>query len=137
MKKLILLLLLIPNLVLAETYNCQYKWDDKKYEVTFERKEVNMDGKTYTFFLYKQKNDLKLESSDTLEEILHEDDKYLILGTPGLNDFKVFRTIWIDKNNNKFRMTTIKEPKESFNENNNSEIISHGIHGVVDGICNH
>ena len=59
------------------------------------------------------------------------------LATPGFDDFKVFRTIWIDKNNDKFRMTAIKEPKESFNENNNSEIISLGIHGVVDGICNH
>ena len=24
---------------MAEIYNCQYKWDDKKYEVTFERKK--------------------------------------------------------------------------------------------------
>ena len=135
MKKILLLLLLIPNLVMAEIYNCQYKWDDKKYEVTFERKEVNMDGKTYTFFLYKQKNDLKLESSDTLEEILHEDDKYLILGTPGLNDFKVFRTIWIDKQNNIFRMGSLKEPQDSFNENNTSEANPLGIYGVADGIC--
>ena len=135
MKKLLLLFLLIPNFVMAEIYNCQYKWDDKKFKLDFERKEVNLDGKTYTFFLYKQKNDLKLESSDTLEEILHEDDKYLILGTPGLNDFKLFRTIWIDKKNNKFRLVSIKEPLDSFNENNTSEAKPLGIYGVVDGIC--
>ena len=137
MKKLLLLLLLIPNLVMAEIYHCQYNYDDQTFKLVFERKEVNMNGKTHTFFLYKQEVLLELESSDTLEEIIHEDDKFLILATPGFDDFKVFRTIWIDKNNNKFRMTAIKEPKESFNENNNSEIISLGIHGVVDGICNH
>ena len=135
MKKLPLLLLLIPNLLMAETYNCQYKWDDKKYEVTFERKEVNMDGKTYTFFLYQQYNPLELNTIDSMEEILHEDDKYLILGTPGLNDFKLFRTIWIDKKNNKFRLVSIKEPLDSFNENNTSEAIPLGIYGVADGIC--
>ena len=135
LKKLLLLLLLIPNLVMAETYNCQYKWDDKKYEVTFERKQVNMDGKTYTFFLYQQYNPLELNTTDSMEEILHEDDKYLILGTPGLNDFKVFRAIWIDKQNNIFRMGSLKEPQDSFNENNTSEAISLGIYGVADGIC--
>ena len=37
--------------------------------------------------------------------------------------------------NNKFRMVTIKEPRDSFNENNTSEAIPLGIHGVADGIC--
>ena len=37
---------------MAEIYNCQYKWDDKKYEVTFERKKVNMEGKKDIFLTY-------------------------------------------------------------------------------------
>ena len=135
MKKLLLLLLLIPNLVMAEIYHCQYNYDNQTFKLVFERKEVNMNGKTHTIFLYKQEVLLEIESSDTLEEILHEDEKYLILGTPGLNDFKVFRTIWIDKQNNIFRMGSLKEPQDSFNENNTSEAIPLGIHGVADGIC--
>ena len=135
MKKLLPLLLLIPNLVMAETYNCQYKWDDKKYEVTFERKLVNMDGKTYTFFLYQQYNPLELNTTDSMEEILHEDDESLILGTIGKTNSRIFRMIWIDKQNKKFRMGSLKEPQDSFNENNTSEAMPLGIHGVADGIC--
>ena len=135
MKKLFLLLFLIPNLVMAETYNCQYKWDDKEYEVTFERKQVNMDGKTYTFFLYQQYNPLELNTTDSMEEILHEDDESLILGTIGKTSSRIFRMIWIDKQNNKFRMGSLKEPQDSFNENNTSEAKPLGIYGVVDGIC--
>ena len=43
--------------------------------------------------------------------------------------------IWIDKQNNKFRMGSLKEPQDSFNENNSSEAIPLGILGVADGIC--
>ena len=135
MKKLLLLLLLIPNLVMAEIYNCQYEWDDEKFELVFERKQVNMDGKTHTFFLYKQKNKLEFETLDTYEEILHEDDKSLILGTFPQDKYKMFRAIWIDKQSKKFRMVSLKEPQDSFNENNTSDTIPIGVYGAVDGIC--
>jgi len=135
MKKLLLLLFLIPNLLMSETYNCQYKWDDKKYEVTFERKQVNMDGKTYTFFLYQQYNPLELNTTDSMEEILHEDDESLILGNIVKGKVNLFRTIWIDKFNKKFRIATVKEPHESFNEKNVRQAMPQGIYGVADGEC--
>ena len=135
MKKLLLLLFLIPNMATAELYNCQYKWDDEKFEVLFERKQVHLDSKTYTYFLYKQKKKVGPGMVKTNEEILFEDDEHLILGNIVKGKVNLFRTIWIDKFNKKFRIATVKEPHESFNEKNVREAMPQGIYGVADGEC--
>ncbi len=135
MKKILIVLFLIPNLVMAEVYNCQYRWDDQKFEVLFERKQVHLGSKTYTYFLYKQKKQLELGIAESNEEILFEDDEYLILGNIVKGNINLFRTIWIDKLSKKFRIATEKEPQESFNENNVREAMPQGIYGVADGNC--
>ena len=130
-------LLLFSSQLFAETYDCQYTWNGEKFELLFERTKTQYEGKTYEYFLYKQKKKKSSGTLDTAEEIFFEDEKYLVIGwihkmSSGL---VTWRTVWVDKPNKKFRMSMLKEPQDSFNADNLDSEPFMGFYGSADGIC--
>tara|TARA_B100000795_G_C22707958_1_gene402345 strand:+ start:218 stop:640 length:423 start_codon:yes stop_codon:yes gene_type:complete len=132
-----IILLLFSSQVFAETYDCQYTWNGEKFELLFEKTKAQHDGKTYEYYLYKQKKKKSSGTVDSEEEILFEDSTYLVIGWVHQmsNGLVVWRTAWLDKATKKFRMSMLKEPSDSFHANNLGSEPHMGIYGTVDGTC--
>ena len=69
MKKLLLLLFLIPNLVMAETWTCFFKDNKgKKYEQTFTRN----NSSTFLLGVFQASNDITFENDNFINLAYYE-----------------------------------------------------------------
>jgi hypothetical protein len=108
MKKLLLLLFLIPNLVMAETWSCKYD----VYSVDLMASKIDIDRQEE--FSYKRMGSYFYGGMSSINmEIVFEDDKYINLGL-FLGD--LIYTIIFNKQNDTFTNGVIETNDNSFSK---------------------
>ncbi|MDC0128295.1 hypothetical protein OAH98_00710 [Methylophilaceae bacterium] len=99
LKKLILLLFLIPNLVMAETWVCSYLMNDEIQTSTF-----------------KRLSDKEFKSNGSTDRLYYEDDKSITL--THTSGFIGFRSTILDKEHKKFiKISTSRNSRDGLKEN--------------------